>query len=372
MNILELCLSPSYGGLELHMRDFSFWLSKKSECTLYIATRNDSRLYKALVTLNVPMINYPSKAGKLPFFKALKLAKFIEKTAIDIVHVHWKNDLPLVALAKRMSNRPFKFVHTRHMSLPGKKFDPYHRFIYGSMDCFIAANQFMARQAETNLPISKDKIQQIYHGVDAPPNVDSDSISRLKKKFSIHGEFVVGLMGRITDFKGQHLLLYAIDKLRVEGINISAIIVGEQFDPRYLDKLKTIVVERNLAKQVQFLDFHSRPNELMSCFDALVLTTKLETFGLVLIEAMHSGIPVIGSNAGGVPEIIDNEVTGLLFESWNANSLAEALKRLYTDREFGNKIAIMGRQKAQKIFDAKIQYQKVFQTMCGGKSISAH
>jgi glycosyltransferase involved in cell wall biosynthesis len=110
----------------------------------------------------------------------------------------------------------------------------------------------------------------------------------------------------------------------------------------------------------------------MSCFDALVLTTKLETFGLVLIEAMHSGIPVIGSNAGGVPEIIDNEVTGLLFESWNANSLAEALKRLYTDREFGNKIAIMGRQKAQKIFDAKIQYQKVFQTMCGGKSISAY
>jgi hypothetical protein len=140
------------------------------------------------------------------------------------------------------------------MSLPGKKFDPYHRFIYGSMDCFIAITQYIARQAETNLPIPKDKIQQIYNGVDASPNVDVETTARLKKKFSINDEFVVGLVGRVT---------------------------------------------------------------------------------------------------------------GLLFESWNANSLAEALKRLYTDRELWNKIAIMGRQKARKKFDAKIQYQKVFQTMYG-------
>ena len=363
MNILELCLSPSYGGLEIHMRDFSFWLSKNPECTLYIAVQEDSRLCKALVALNVLVITYPSKTGKLPIFKALKLAKFIERNAIDIVHVHWKFDLQLVALAKRMSNRPFKFVHTRHMSLPGKKFDPYHRFIYGSMDCFIAITQYIARQAETNLPIPKDKIQQIYNGVNASPNVDVETTARLKKKFSINDEFVVGLVGRITDFKGQHLLLYAIDKLRVEGIKISGIIVGEPFDPTYLDKLKNFVAEKNLTEQVRFLDFYPRPYELMSCFDVLALTTKRETFGLVLIEAMHSEIPVIGSDAGGVPEIIDNEVNGLLFESWNANSLAEALKRLYKDRELLNKIAIMGRQKARKKFDATIQYQKVFQSM---------
>jgi glycosyltransferase involved in cell wall biosynthesis len=345
------------------MRDFSFWLSKNPECTLYIAVQEDSRLYKALVALNVLVITYPSKTGKLPIFKALKLAKFIERNAIDIVHVHWKFDLQLVALAKRMSNRPFKFVHTRHMSLPGKKFDPYHRFIYGSMDCFIAITQYIARQAETNLPIPKDKIQQIYNGVDASPHVDVETTVRLKKKFSINDEFVVGLVGRVTDFKGQHLLLHAIDKLRVEGIKISGIIVGEPFDPTYLDKLKNFVAEKNLTEQVRFLDFYPRSYELMSCFDVLVLTTKRETFGLVLIEAMHSGIPVIGSDAGGVPEIIDNEVNGLLFESWNANSLAEALKRLYKDRELLNKIAIMGRQKARKKFDATIQYQKVFQSM---------
>ena len=78
MNILELCLSPSYGGLEIHMRDYSFWLSTIPECTLYIAVQEDSRLHKSLGDLNVPVNTYPSKAGKLPFFKAFKLAKFIE------------------------------------------------------------------------------------------------------------------------------------------------------------------------------------------------------------------------------------------------------------------------------------------------------
>ncbi len=155
MNILELCLSPSYGGLEIHMRDFSSWLSKKSGCTLYAAVQEDSRLHNALEVLNVPVITYPFKAGKIPLFKARKLARYIENNAIDIVHVHWKYDLLLVALAKRISNRPFKIVHTRQMSLPGKKFDPYHRFIYGSMDCFIAITQYIARQAEETFPFQK-------------------------------------------------------------------------------------------------------------------------------------------------------------------------------------------------------------------------
>ncbi len=201
--------------------------------------------------------------------------------------------------------------------------------------------------------------------MDAPPTADVEATVRLKKKFSINGEFVVGLVGRITDFKGQHLLLHAIDKLKVEGIIVNAIIVGEPFDTAYMDRLKSFVAEKNLFEQVQFLDFYPRPYELMSCFDALVLTTKRETFGLVLIEAMHCGIPVIGSNAGGVPEIIDDGVTGLLFESWNVNSLAEALKRLYSDKNLRNRIATMGREKARGKFNANVQYRKVFQTMLG-------
>ena len=103
----------------------------------------------------------------------------------------------------------------------------------------------------------------------------------------------------------------------------------------------------------------------MTCFDVIVLTTKNETFGLVLIEAMLAGIAVIGSNAGGVPEIIDHEQTGLLFETWNVKSLATAIKRLVQNAELRASLARAGQQKARAQFNLDIQYQKFYDVIKG-------
>ncbi len=362
MKILELCLSPDFGGLEIHMRDFTAWLSRRADCAPCAAVQENTRLHRALATLNAPLLTFPAGAGKFPLAKARLLAKFIETQTVDIVHVHWKYDLPLTALAKRFSKRPFRLLHTRQMSLPGKKFDPYHRFVYGAMDGFIAITQYIARQARENLPLPAERIHQIYYGVAAPPPVDPEATAGLKRELGIGEEFVVGLLGRISEFKGQRLLLEALHRLNRERIRLHALIVGEAFEPEYLNGLQQFVQVNGLGEQVRFRDFHPRPYELMACLDALALTTKRETFGLVLIEAMQVGIPVIGSNAGGVPEIIDHEQTGLLFESWNAASLAQALKRLYLDPDLRKRIAAAGQRKARENFDLEKQYQKVLQT----------
>lgn len=362
MKILELCLSPDFGGLEIHMRDFTAWLARRADCAPCAAVQENTRLHRALAALNAPLLTFPAKAGNFPLAKARLLAKFIEAQAVDIVHAHWKYDLPLTALAKRFSKRPFRLFHTRQMSLPGKKFDPYHRFVYGALDGFIAITQYIARQARENLPLPAERIHQIYYGVAAPPPIDPEATAGLKRELGIGEEFVVGLLGRISEFKGQRLLLEALHRLNREGIRLHALIVGEAFEPEYLTGLQQFVQENGLAGQVQFRDFHPRPYELMACLDALALTTKRETFGLVLIEAMQVGIPVIGSDAGGVPEIIEHGQTGLLFESWNAASLAQALKRLYLDPDLRKRIAAAGKRKARENFDLEKQYQKVLQT----------
>jgi glycosyltransferase involved in cell wall biosynthesis len=108
----------------------------------------------------------------------------------------------------------------------------------------------------------------------------------------------------------------------------------------------------------------------MQCFDVLVLTTHVETFGLVLVEAMMLGIPVIGSNAGGVLEIIDHEKTGLLFKTKDAHSLAEAIERMVRDPELRQQLAAAGREKAGKAYDTETQNRKVLSLMyetCGIK-----
>jgi glycosyltransferase involved in cell wall biosynthesis len=360
LNTLELCTSPDFGGLEIHMRDFSRWLAQKKDCRLFLGVALNSRLHKSLKDLNTPIIVFPKRIGRLPFLNAFKLSRSINSLKIDIVHVHWKFDLPLTALAKRISEKSFKLVHTRQMSLPDKKHDPYHKFIYNSLDCFIAITEKIAGQARKNLPIEAGKIQQVYYGVEAPPEIPSDVTNKLREKFNIKNNFNICLFGRISEFKGQHLLIEAIDMLRREGIKINAMIIGDIFDQDYFESLKIQIENKGLSNQIRFLEFFKNPIELMTCFDALVLTTKRETFGLVLIEAMHAGIPVIGSNEGGVPEIINHEETGLLFESWDYSSLAQEIKKLVLDKELRTRLADAGKKIAAQKFNAEIQYQKVY------------
>ena len=361
LKVLELCLSPDYGGLELHMRDFSRWLAGRSDCHLFLALQEGTKLSGALRDLDVPCLFFSAPAGKFSPLKAKSLSNFIQSHSIDIVHVHWKFDLSLAALAKKMCKRKFNLVHTRQMNMPGKKRDPYHRFIYGQLDGFIAITRYIEKQARENLPIPAEKITQIYYGVKMPTGVTAERTATLKQKLNILGEFNIGLLGRISEYKGQHLLIEAIEKLQWQGILVQAWIVGAAFEQDYLEKLQQMVTEKKLTDQIHFLDFYEPAIELMSCFEAVVLTTKNETFGLVLIEAMQAGVAVIGSNAGGVPEIIDHGKTGLLFDTWNSDSLAEAIRQLYENKDLRHRLAEAGQKKAQSHFQLETQYGKVLE-----------
>jgi glycosyltransferase involved in cell wall biosynthesis len=365
MNILELCLSPDFGGLEIHMRDFSRWLAEKPGIQLFLVLQENTRLQQDLENLAVPMFKFSSRAGKFSPVMAWRLSNIIRENHINVLHVHWKFDLPLVALIKKICKQPFKFVHTRQMNMPGTKRDPYHRFIYGRMDCFIAITKYIEKQAQENLPIDHSKIKQIYYGVQPSPEITAQHKLDLKKRFKIQGDFTIGLLGRISEYKGQHILIQAVEILKTQGIHVKAWIVGEAFEKEYKSKLESMVLEKGLSDQIFFMNFYEKPLELMSCFDTVVLTTKKETFGLVLIEAMHAGVAVIGSDAGGVLEIIDHEKTGMLFESWNAEALAESIKRLVIDSDLRKNLARAGQIKALEKFNLEEQYQKVLDTIIG-------
>lgn len=364
MNILEICLSPSFGGLEIHMRDFSRWLAGRKGTKLHLAVADGSRVDRSLRDLGIPTLRFDSPVGAFPLWKARYLARFIDGAEIDVLHVHWKDDLPLAALAKRIARRPVRLVHTRQMSLPGRKFDPYHRLIYGSLDCFIAITRSIAAQAEKNLPIPPEAICQIYYGVHLPDVTDGRSVE-LRKELGLEGKFVVGVVGRVTEPKGQHLLIEAIDRLRSQGVPAAGLIVGEPFEESYVEKLNAMVRDRSLSEHIRFMAFHPKPYEVMSACDVVALTTRAETFGLVLVEAMQCGIAVVGSNAEGVPEIIDDGRTGLLFEPWDAASLAEALGKLFHDSALRRRLAQEGMRRARSSFDAQTQYEKFYAALRG-------
>ena len=364
MNVLELCLSAGLGGLELYVYRSSQALadSQLNQNTVLAVLRQDSKLdqyYKQhsnFTTLYIKHFFSP-----LPYINARKLAAIIDDNEIDVIHMHWGKDLPLAAFAKAFSKRKPALVYTRQMMITRAKNDFYHNFLYRQLDLMLTITRELEGLCKKFIPSFADKITTLYYGVKKPAEIlaDKDIQQQRDKLDFTKTDFIAGLIGRLEESKGQHLLIDAIHAAKQNGHDIKALIVGHEMNVGYRDKLKNQASELGVLQNIVFQDFTSEPQQLMQLCDCVILASGQETFGLVLPEAMRAGVAVIGSNSGGVPEIIHHDTTGLLFKTQDANSLYHQLERLYLDAEFKNNLAQQGKQSADQRFDNDIHFQKL-------------
>ena len=352
MNILELCLSPGLGGLELYVFRSAQALARNNNV---IAVLNTEGKLNAHFSEHSSIASlYLDRSSKiLPLLNARKLARIIDADNIDVIHMHWGNDLALAALAKRMSRKKPALVYTRQMKITRYKTDFYHRFMYNQMDLMLTITRQLEEEAKTFIPGHDDRITTLYYGVDNPAHrLTDDEIREQRKELGFRdSDFIVGLLGRLEHGKGQHLLIEALALAKQDGLDPRALIVGHEMNPGYRGELQQLAHDSHVATNIVFMDFVSEPQKLMQLCDCIALTSREETFGLVLPEAMRCGVAVIGSNRGGVPEIITHEQTGLLFESWDASSLCRQISRLYTDADFRKQIAQNGKEEADRRFN---------------------
>jgi glycosyltransferase involved in cell wall biosynthesis len=263
-----------------------------------------------------------------------------------------------------MARRTVKLVYTRQMMITRSKHDIFHRMLYRQVDLFLTITEQLRELAQQYLPMPKDTIRTLYYGVEAPAALSEQEKLALRQSLQIpKNSFAIGMVGRIEAGKGQHLLIEAVRDLVKQRKVIHATIIGPAMNADYDARLKAQVKEWSLSDAIHFYGSHPNPVEIMSAFDAVVLATKQETFGLVLIEAMRNGVAVIGTRAGGVPEIIDEGITGLMFEPENAKELAEKLLVLINDSALCRKLAEAGKEKADRLFDQEQHYQQLIALM---------
>ena len=154
-------------------------------------------------------------------------------------------------------------------------------------------------------------------------------------------------------------MIDAVNKLRKKNIPVKLYIAGDVMYPQYKKSLLNQVATSDLKDHVIFKGFLSKPAFAMMGMDVLILPSRNEAFGLVVIEAMRCGVAVMGVNAGGVPEIIDHEKTGLLFEWDNTDQLAGQLEYLFNNPSIKNSLAREGKKKADEEFDKELHYSKL-------------
>jgi glycosyltransferase involved in cell wall biosynthesis len=371
VKVLELCLSPGVGGLELYAVRSAHQLLKRGVDCIAVAAA-DTMYCDRMREQGVTTLELSRRIQWLPWIAAHKLANIIDRESVDIIHMHWGHDLNLAVLAKRAAQRNVSLVYTRQMAITRRKHDFYHRFLYSQINLYLTITDELAETAKHFLPMPQERIKRLYYGVDSPPSMNTEQRVEIRKSLGISAasNFAVGMVGRIEPGKGQHIVIDAVTRLISEGLPVHATIIGPVMDKDYFAEIQTGVRENGLHDVVTFYGEHHNPIEIMAAFDVVVLATKKETFGLVLIEAMRSGVAVIGTSAGGVPEIIDDGQTGLLVKPHDAMDLAEKLRFLQQNPHERQRLASAGKQKADRLFATEAHYEqlvKYFAALCGNE-----
>ena len=357
--MLAICMSPDQGGLELYFLKFARYYNNDN---LFVACTRNSYIAKNIIH-NKLECNPRGFINNILNF--LKLRKYIVDKDIDIIHVSWSKDLFLAILLKIFSKKYLKIVFYRQMKISRPKRDLYHKFVYSNIDLFLVITKKLYYEACDYLPIHKSKIHVLEYGINIP---SKDSLVDKEKFYSDNdldnSIFLIGVFSRIEEQKGQHLVLNAISQSEHE---IQLCIIGHSMDNSYKHRLQDDALRLNIQHHVHFIDFVDSPMSYMPCFDLIILPTYEETFGLIVAEAMMMEVPVIGSNAGGVPEIINHQENGLLFESKNYTDLQKRIDFIIEKKESTKQLVNKASQFANERYDYDKHFVKFEELIMGSE-----
>lgn len=203
--------------------------------------------------------------------------------------------------------------------------------------------------------IRSNKTAVVHNTVDMADfqNLDPD---RIKLNYDLRGKTIV-YVGSLEERKGVSYLIKAFPAIKAAVPGVKLLIVGKPLpgQENYLKKLK------NLARDDDVIFAGARPDayDFMSAGDVLVAPSLSETFGRIIIEAMACGKPLVASNVGGIPEIIDNGRTGLLVPPKDEQSIADAVIRLLTLKTLADSIGSAGKKAVEERFNVSGQIRKI-------------
>ena len=317
MRILQVNSASNLGGGETHVLELVEALRSRAH-DVTVAGRKGGAVH--------PQIHF-SFRGSADVITAVRLRRFMKRNSFDIVHAHVARDYTVVAAAAL--DLPVKVIFTRHLLYPVRGNPLYRR-----VDGWIApTSQMLARLA----PLRPKRSALIPNWVD---------LNKFRfAPHAIHQPANIGLLGQISPHKGHE---DAIEALRQLGPRYRLIIAGKG-EESYVKQLR----ELSRGLPVEFSGF-AEFKEFFEKVDMLLVPSWEEPFGIVILESMATGIPVISTSAGGPLDIIHSGVNGLLVPPRNPPALAAAVRSL-SDLQLRADIA----ERARKHVEATYDIQKV-------------
>lgn len=289
------------------------------------------------------------------FFFALKFFFYLRRISPDIVHTNTLLANLYGTIPAKLSGRRLVW-HEHNIQPPGIRRKIVNILGNSFPDRIIAISNAV-RSIYTSVA-DRSKLCTVYNGLDLEKFRKPKRSGAIRKEFKIAPDApLVAITAVLRPWKGQEYFVLAAKEVLKTNPDARFLVVGDEVfsrDRGYKDYLKSVAAKADIQKEVVFTGFRNDIPEILSEIDILVSATVLpEPFSLIVLEAMASGLPVVATRTGGVPEVMADGVTGILVEPKDPKAIAGAVTHLLDNRDIAEKMGTEGRKRAQELFSIK-------------------
>jgi glycosyltransferase involved in cell wall biosynthesis len=260
-----------------------------------------------------------------------KIAQIIKERKIDIVHCQRHKPTVYGTLAAFLTGKNSKVIsHVRGLNRTRNfRRRLLNRALFKRIACIIAVSDGVREDiVKSNSIAVREKVVTAYNGINVEPFVDSGlTREQARARLGLPGKegFVYGTVGRLVETKGQKVLLKAFAKVYEQYPESWLILAGAG---RLESELRSLANDLDIHERVVFLGFRTDIPEILKAYDVFVLPSIAEGLPGALLEAMATGIPVIASRVGGVPEILNSPDLGVMVSPSSVDELSMAMEQL--------------------------------------------
>lgn len=363
ITVCHLISGDLWAGAEAQAFTMLKTLSAYPDINLYVIVLNEGKLSERLrqIDISVKIID-ESRYGFVSILK--QITKYLESLQVDILHSHRYKENVLGGLLKRKKIVKY-LIQTIHginehftgiKNLRVKIYSALNKYFTNKYyDLILAVSEDIQRQISDIY--SPDKIRTVHNAIDLKDIVASRSEKEIREELGFAPEdILIGSVGRMVPVKGFELLIEAADKIIKEIPEASFILAG---DGPQLEELIQIAKEKGIGEKFAFLGFRDDPLNVINILDIFVISSYHEGLPTVVLEAMALDKAVVATNVGGVSEIIDDTVSGLLVPPGDSEVLAGACLKLLDDPQFKANIENNAKAVIEREYRSEVQGKRI-------------
>ena len=361
---------PTYGGSGVVATELGKGLAAKGHQIHFITYRQPARLnafqenvfYHEVNAADYPLFEYP------PYDTALasKMVDVVQYENLDLLHVHYAIPHAAVAyMAKKILLSQGRYVptittlHGTDITLVGQNpaFAPVVAFSINKSDGVTAVSKSLRQQTYESFEVEKE-IEVIYNFIDFDRFTKKDK-DHFKKAIAPDGEKILIHISNFRKVKRVEDVLQVYKRV-ARQMPTKLLLVGDGPERRTMEALCR---EENLCDGIRFLGKQDAVEELLAVSDLFIMPSSSESFGLAALEAMSCEVPVISSNAGGIPEVNIHNKTGFISEVGNVDDMAKNAIKLLEDDKLLQQFRVNALKQARQFVLAAIlpQYEAYYE-----------